>query len=80
MGRTSRIVVPLARRDNDFQAEWRLLAEDLVGPLHQRHQIRWSHEPGILAFKVGVADRTGPGARGSNTQRYSVFDRLVQYL
>ena len=37
-----------------------LLAEDLIGPLHQRHQIGRRHKPGILAFEVGIADRTGP--------------------
>jgi hypothetical protein len=37
-----------------------LLAEDLIGPFHQRHQIRRSDKPGILAIQVGIADRTGP--------------------
>lgn len=35
-------------------------AEDLIGPFHQRHQIGWRHKPGILAYEIVVADRTGP--------------------
>lgn len=37
-----------------------LLAEDLIGPFHQCHQIGRRHEPRVLAFEVVIADRTGP--------------------
>ena len=37
-----------------------LLAEDLIGPFYQCHQIGWRHEPRVLVFEVVVADRTGP--------------------
>jgi hypothetical protein len=37
-----------------------LLAEYLVGPLHQRYQVRRSYKPSIFAVEVSIADRTGP--------------------
>jgi hypothetical protein len=37
-----------------------LLAENLIGPFHECHQIGWRHELRVLAFEVVVADRTGP--------------------
>ena len=37
-----------------------LLAKYLISPFHQRHQVRRSYKPGILAVEVSIADRTGP--------------------
>jgi hypothetical protein len=37
-----------------------LLAQHLIRPRHQRHQVRRGHEPGVLIGEVGVADPTGP--------------------
>jgi HAMP domain-containing protein len=48
------------RPEPNCEAAIRLLAEHLVGPFHQRHQIGRRDETGILAGEVGVADRTGP--------------------
>src|SRR5207248_1564572 len=52
--------VRLALMDTSHYETAILLAQHLVGPFDQRHQIGRSHEAGILAVEVGAADRTGP--------------------
>ena len=59
-----------------------LFAQDLVGPLHEGHQILRRHEPGVLAFEIVFADRTGPPADRSyvdgNLERDRLRHRLAQ--
>jgi hypothetical protein len=61
---------------------WRaaLLAQYLVGPLGQRHQVRRRYEPSVFAIEISVADRTGPGTRGSDVERDFMSDRFLHYL
>src|SRR5437763_3295125 len=52
--------VRLALMDTSHYQTAILLAQHLIGPFDERHQIGRTHEAGILAVEVGVAGRTGP--------------------
>ena len=36
------------------------LAQHLVRPFHEVHEVRRCDEGGVLSMKIGVANRTGP--------------------
>ena len=51
-----------------------LLSDDLVGPLNEAHEYRWSGDGRVLAGEIGVEDPTGPDAGASNVNPDFVVD------